>query len=375
MAKKKSGSIAVPFLVTIFIGLIIVGGAAYGIYRYLGFGKTEAPPEPTPRTGQSVSYDDNHTILLILDEPDQRCSSTFVLMRSIPIKKQLFFIGMPTNMISLIDGSQQRLKDTYDRGGANAAVDFVQSTMGITVDRYMKFDSTSFRKICDIFGGVSYEVNVDIAGFKSDGSSQYMNASQIETFVTYSMFKGGERERSLQCAALLAAMVNQADGKRIADGFDGSFNSIINLVADTTVTSVDYKNHKAAIKNMFQNGSSIAVSITVDGTDAGTDFLPSEGFIKSVVENYFTDENLSSAPVTPDAPVQDGESAANNEPDNSERATINAPLEEGVPLEEGETIQVPSDEPSSEASEETSAAEESQAEETPSEEAAEAAEQ
>ena len=92
MAKKKSGSIAVPFLVTIFIGLILVGGAAYGIYRYLGFGKTEAPPEPTPRTGQSVTYDDNHTILLILDEPEQRCSSTFVLIRSIPIKKEIILI-------------------------------------------------------------------------------------------------------------------------------------------------------------------------------------------------------------------------------------------------------------------------------------------
>ena len=376
MAKKKSGSIAVPFLVTIFIGLIIVGGAAYGIYRYLGFGKTEAPPEPTPRTGQSVSYDDNHTILLILDEPEQRCSSTFVLMRSIPIKKEIIFIGMPTNMISLINSSQQRLKDTYDRGGANAAVDFVQSAMGITVDRYMKFDSTSFRKVCDIFGGVSYDVNVDIAGFKNDGSNQYMNASQIETFVTYSMFKGGERERSLQSAALLAAMVNQADGKRIADGFDGSFNSIINLVADTTVTSVDYKNHKAAIKNMFQNGSSIAVSITVDGTDAGTDFIPSEGFIKSVVDSYFTDENLGSSSVTPAAPVAEDDSVADNEPDNAERETINAPLEEGVPLEEGETIQVHSDEPSSEAAaEETTAAEESQAEAAPAEEATEAAEQ
>ena len=359
MAKRKSGSIAVPFLVTIFIGLIVVGGAAFGIYRYLGFGKTTAPPEPTPRTGQTISYDDNHTILMILDEPEQRCSSTFVLMRSIPIKKEIVFIGLPTNMISLIDGAQQGLKDSYDRGGANAAVDFVQKSFGITVDRYMKFDSASFKKACDIFGGVSYEVNVDIAGFKNDGSSQYMNSTQIETFVTYSMFKGGERERALQSAALLSAMVNQADGKRIADGFDGSFNYIINLVGDTTVTSVDYKNHKAAIKNMFENGSSIAVSLTIDGTDAGQDFLPSENFIKSVVENYFTDENLGSdSPVAP-APTPDTENTP-AEPDNSERATINAPLEEGVPLEEGETVTVGTDAPA----EETSASEETSAEET-----------
>ena len=244
MAKKKTGSIAVPFLVTIFISLIVVGGAAFAIYNYFGFGSTDAPPEPTPRTGQNISVEDNHTILLILDEPEQRCSSTFILMRSLPVKKEIVFFGLPTNTISLVDGSQQRLKDCYDRGGPSSATDFVQKAFNITVDRYMKFDSESLKKVCDIFGGVSYEVNVDIAGFKNDGSKQYMNSQQIETFLTYSMFRGGERERALQDAALFAAMVNQADGMRIADGFDGSFNSVINMISDTTVTSVDYKNHK-----------------------------------------------------------------------------------------------------------------------------------
>ena len=365
MAKRKSGSIAVPFLVTIFIGLIIVGGAAYGIYRYFGFGQTDAPPEPTPRTGQTISYADNHTVLLILDEPEQRCSSTFVLMRSLPIKKEIVFIGLPTNTISLIDGTQQGLKENYDRGGANAAVDFVQKSFGITIDRYMKFDSTSFKKVCDIFGGVSYEVNVDIAGFKGDGSSEYMNASQIETFVTYSMFKGGERERALQSAALLAAMVNQADGKRIADGFDGSFNSIINLISDTTVTSVDYKNHKTAIKNMFENGTSIALSITIDGTDADKDFLPSENFIKSIVENYFTDENLGSD--APPVVADGGESGEAAEPITEERATINAPLEAGEAIGEDEIITVPEETQPAETQPEETPAEETPAEEAPAE--------
>ena len=363
MAKRKSGSIAVPFLVTIFIGLIIVGGAAYGIYRYFGFGKTDVPPEPTPRTGQTISYADNHTVLLILDEPEQRCSSTFILMRSLPIKKEIVLIGLPSNTISLIDGSQQGLKENYDRGGANSAVEFVQKAFGVTVDRYMKFDSAAFRKVCDIFGGVSYEVNVDIAGFKGDGSSEYMNASQIETFVTYSMFKGGERERALQSAALLAAMINQADGKRIADGFDGSFNSIINMIADTTVTSVDYKNHKTAIKNMFQNGSSIAISITIDGTDADKDFLPSDGFIKSIVENYFTDENLGSGAAP--APADSEDTPA--EPVTEQRATINAPLEEGEALAEGETIPVPEETQAPETPEETAPAEDAASEEAPAE--------
>lgn len=100
MARKKSGHIAVPFLITIFIGLIVVGGMAFGVYRYFGFGKEAAPPEPTPRISKQVTYEDNHTVLLVLEEPEQKCAETFVLMRSIPVKKQILFIGIPTNTIA-----------------------------------------------------------------------------------------------------------------------------------------------------------------------------------------------------------------------------------------------------------------------------------
>ena len=288
MARKKSGHIAVPFLITIFIGLIVVGGLAFGVYRYFGFGKEADPPEPTPRISKQVTYEDNHTVLLVLEEPEQKCAETFVLMRSIPVKKQILFIGIPTNTIALVNGEQQSIQGAYDRGGAASAAEFTQQFMGVTVDRYMKFDSDAFRKVCDIFGGVTYAVNADIAGFKNDGSQQYMKSDQIETFVTYSMFRDGESERAFTAASVLSAMINQTDGKRIADSFDSNFNVIINMV-DSNVTAVDYKKRKMAIKNMFENGTTIAVTLSLDGSPAGSDFIPSENFINTLREDYFTD--------------------------------------------------------------------------------------
>ena len=94
MAKGKNGQIAVPFLLTIFIGLIIIGGGAYGIYRYFGFGKVEVPPEPVPRTSGDITYEDNHTMLFVLDAPEKNCPPTFVLMRSMPLKKEIVFVGL-----------------------------------------------------------------------------------------------------------------------------------------------------------------------------------------------------------------------------------------------------------------------------------------
>ena len=288
MAKKKSGSIAVPFLVTIFFGLIIIGGGVYCIYQYFGFGKADPLDEPTPRSAVSVTAEDNHTILLILDEPEQKCSSTFVLMRSKPMEKRVIFIGIPTNTISVIDGQQEHIKSVYDRNGAQAAVKFVNQAFGITVDRYIKFSPEAFRKTCDVLGGVTYFVEPDIAGFRKSGGEEYLNSKQIETLITYPMFNGREVQRAYTASSLLSSMLNQTDGKRVSDSFRASFDNIINMVS-TDITAVDYKNRQYAIRNMLENGSSIANFIIIDGDSSNEDFIPSETFIEDMRNAYFKD--------------------------------------------------------------------------------------
>ena len=82
MAKKKTGHVAIPFLLTIFIGLIVIGGLAAGLFNYLGLGQGEELKEPVARSVGQVTYEDNHTILLILDDPEKNEPVTFMLMRS-----------------------------------------------------------------------------------------------------------------------------------------------------------------------------------------------------------------------------------------------------------------------------------------------------
>ena len=286
---KKTGHVAVPFLLTIFIGLIILGGSALFAWNYWGLGKSNELKEPVPRTAGVVSEEDNHTMLLVLEQQEY-CPPTFVLMRSMPIKKQLVFIGVPSNSIALADGGQVSLIDSYNTGGAEAASKFVESVFDIKISKYAQFSGDAFKSACDIFGGVSYPVNADIAGLKNDGSNQYLNGDQALTFVTYTMFSGGESERAFIASSLLSSMVNQADGQRIADTIDISFNNIINKI-QTNITSADFKNRKSAIKFMFEHGNSIAVSVSMDGIASGNDFIISDSFVNNMKEKYFGGEN------------------------------------------------------------------------------------
>ena len=284
--KKKKGSIAGPFLITIFLGLLIIGGGAFGIYKYFGLGQSEELSQPKPRQVPVSTYEDNHTILFILDEPDQKCSSTFVMLRSIPKDKRMIFVGIPTNSIAVIDDHQQSLKGAYERGGASAAVKFVDSVFGIEIDRYMKINSEALLKICNILGGVTYPVNADIAGFNSDGTEQYLNAEQIETLVTYPMFDDGEIQRAYIASSIISDMINQTNGKRVADSLDTNFNLIINMT-DSDITAVDYRKLKDSIKTMLERGSTIAAFLIMDGTSADNDFIPSQSFVNEFVETYF----------------------------------------------------------------------------------------
>lgn len=287
--KKKVGSIALPYLVTIFIGILLVGGGTFLFLRYLGLlGAEKELPEPTPRQITTTTYADNHTILFILDEPENpETSSTFLLMRSIPKEKKLVFVGIPSNTIALVGDTQQSIKTAYEKGGASAAVEFTDYVFGIKTDRYMKLDSAALVKLCDILGGVTYPVSEDIAGFNGDGSDQYLNSSQIEKLITYSFFSGGEEERAYIVSSLVSAMMNQADGKRIADNLDNSFNTMVNL-ADTNITAVDYKKHKVAIKSMLEYGRTIGSFYIMEGSAAYDDYIASETFLNDFRERFFS---------------------------------------------------------------------------------------
>lgn len=295
MANKKNGRIAIPFLLTFFIVLVIIGGATLLIYKSvnerLGFGEKELS-EPEPRSIATATYDDSHTILFILDVPEEKCSTTFVMMRSVPKDKKILFVGIPTNTIDVYNGVQLSMQEAYNRGGTIEAVGFAEQVFNVEIDRYMKFDSEAFIKLCDIMGGVSYTTGVNIAGFRPADEEQLLVGKQVQTYITYSMFSGGEVQRAYTASAVLSSMVNQVDGQRIADDFDRNFNTIINMV-DTDITAVDYKNHKAVIKKMFERGSSIARFRVMEGTESEGEFVPDKSFNDSMKEEYFKTEDVT----------------------------------------------------------------------------------
>lgn len=288
MAKRKKGSIAIPFLLTFFIALLAVGAVGVFFYNYIEKSKQVELSEPTGSTVGIARYEDTHTILFILDTPEKKCKSTFMLLRSIPKEKKVLCVGIPSNSIQMIDEKQYSIGEYYDIGGGSYAADFTGQLFDIDTPKYVIFDEEAFCKLSDIMGGVSYAVSVDIQGFEDTTKEQFLNGKQIVTLLTYSLFKDGEKQRSTIVGSLMSSMINQSDGERLADSLDRNFNTLIDMV-NTNITAVDYKERKDAIKFMLNYGTTISRFRMITGTNTGDYFLMDESFPKEIKEEYFKD--------------------------------------------------------------------------------------
>lgn len=288
MAKRKKGSIAIPFLLTFFIAILAVGGIGLFVFDYIQKSKQVELSEPVGKTAGVAEYEDSHTILFILDTPDKKCKSTFMLIRSIPKEKKILCVGVPSNSIQLMNGVQYSIGEYYESGGGSYACEFIAQQFGIDTPKYVIFDEEAFCKLSDIMGGVSYAVSVDIQGFDDSNTEQFLNGKQIVTLLTYPLFKDGEKQRASIVGSLMSSMINQADGTRIADSLDRIFNTLIDMVT-TNITAVDYKEKKDAIQFMFNYGTTISRFRMATGVNTGDYFLMDESFPEEIKSEYFKD--------------------------------------------------------------------------------------
>lgn len=257
------------------------------IYKSLDMNKEEEIDEMLATEFNSATYEDSHTILFVLDVPKERCTTTFVVMRSVPKEKKLLLTGVPTNSIALIDGKQENLQNVYTNMGISAAENFIEEVSGIEIDRYMMLGQDAFMKLSDIMGGVSYGVTVDIPGFQDTDKEQYLTGKQTIKLLTYPMFSGGEFERASMAGSVMSAMINQSDGPNLAKGFERNFNTIVNMTR-TNITAADYKKLAYQIDFMLTYGTAISHFSTVKGTSDGTYFLIDEFYSDEIIYEYFT---------------------------------------------------------------------------------------
>lgn len=289
--KSRGGQIAVPFLVALLLGVLGMGSVALFVSNHLSIGKDKIVAWNS--TVKKPTAEDNMTILFVLNEESDPCPLTFLTVRLLPERKQVVFFSFPTNMLAAVDGKTDTLAGYFQNGGVQRVETAIENETGIHIDRYAVLGTEGFQKICNIFGGVYYVVPDNIIGFADSKTPQYLGPHQIEKLVTYSLFdeSAGQNEimRSMLTADLINEMFNvtDSDRERLLSSMDSNFKALINKM-DTDITSVDYNEHKDALKYMMTYGKSIGSFRMVTGSlgEEGDVFLISDTFYNSVKEFF-----------------------------------------------------------------------------------------
>ena len=292
--KKSRGHVAIPFLLTLLIGIVGMGSIAMYVFSHLSINQ-----ETTVEWNSTVkkpTAEDNMTILFILHEENDPKPLTFMIARLLPADKHVVFISFPANMLAVVDGRSDTLEGFFNAGGVVSVKAALENEAHIKTDRYAILNSDSFQKICNIFGGVYYRVPTNMKGFEDTLAPQYLGPHQMEKLITYPFFDQGESQRSATASDMITEMINvtDSDRERLLASMDSNFKLLVNLM-ETDITAQDYNAHKSALRYMYTYGKAIGTFRLVTGEPGESDvYLLSSDFYRSVQE-FFAEETPATA--------------------------------------------------------------------------------
>ena len=277
--KKKKKGIAIPFLVTILISMLVIGIPAYYGYQYLTQSNDQVEENDNFRN-YKAKQEDSCTILFILDLNETDGQDTFMLLRTMPIVNTFACVPIANSTLSSYENTTDTVGNIYLKNGINGIKTAVENTFSIKVDKYIKLNEQSFQKICDILGGVNYYIPNDVKGFNR--GQIFMSSKQIQDLITHYEFN--DDDRCYIVGSVITSMLSQAMGERVAENLDTSFDALINIM-DTDVTTIDYKKGKKAIQYMFNSDDYISQFKIPDGSyNAQNQFVVSDEFKAELTE-------------------------------------------------------------------------------------------
>lgn len=296
MAKKKT-KIAVTYLVTIVLSLILIGGAGYfGLNAYLNSDNsnqmkpvdgivTTAPEDYEP------SIADSRTIFLAYEPEKKMSSACFIVVRFIPSENKTVIVPLQSDICTEVDGKTNTLYEFYRLGGVTDGVKAAESALKIKIDKYVKLGTESFTILTNYMGNIRYDVPYNLIyedpqtkeSIIIKKGEQILDAMTLKKVLTFPNYNGGEEYRSRVLGTISTELLNSGAKGILLDGMDAVFNDVVNSDAETNITRYDFDESKRAIKFMLENNNNPAQLVLPSGVyNENNCYVLDESFISTV---------------------------------------------------------------------------------------------
>ena len=246
--KKKAGSTAIPFMITVLISLVLFGGVAMYFYQLMTAKAREL--KPMPGAIANISEADINSILFVLEPNDPMRETAVMVLHFDPVRKKEFCMGIPLDLIVEYEGRAMTVSACLVNQGPNALKAALSATLDQDIARYVKMDHNSFQTLIGMIGNVSLVIPIRDTGLRPTETSTEIDVTQLEILLTSTRY-ADPLERYTEIGLAIAQLLNQCDGERIGSNLDMYFRDVIGSF-DTDITSMDFANHKHAISYVFK---------------------------------------------------------------------------------------------------------------------------
>ncbi|WP_044975418.1 LCP family protein [Ruminococcus sp. HUN007] len=241
--KRKKESVAIPFLISMVITLLVIGIPVFTLYNQK-VNKSSANNGEITDTVFMPTEDNDTTILFSYTPDDKSLRPSFMILRTSAMSRTFTFIPVSNDLLC---GSEKMI-NIFKKGGIIELTKAVNKTFDTKIDRYVNFDDKSLSILCDTLGGINFNVPEGLKGLNA--GTQFLDSTFIIKLITNPKY--AEDARTVATGNLFADMLGGTSTKISADMIEYAYTKDIDLV-ETDITALDYDNQKSAIEYMFSS--------------------------------------------------------------------------------------------------------------------------
>ena len=245
--QRRRGKIVRRSLLGVFLGVLVVGVAAAGLWfssivHRLNNGEVITNDLLMTLVDSDVTRDPVYMLLLGTDGrpgEDAYRADTIILTRIDPNNKHVTLISIPRDTKVEYNGSTMKINGVHTYGGPDDMVRAVNELCGVEISHYAEISFNGLVALTDAVGGVEVDVPDRIddpkAGdFVIEPGLQTLNGEQALAFCRSRAFADGDYTRMRHQRIFIAALANTLLNKVDA----GNIVPIIDSVSDMVVTDL-----------------------------------------------------------------------------------------------------------------------------------------
>lgn len=126
----------------------------------------DQPAKPKPDFGEleskPITKSKPVNILIVGSDFSSGNTDTILIVNFNPMTSEMNILSIPRDTRVKLNGNYHKINFAYPSGGSNLLKSAIWDLMGLSIDRYIYLDTSAFRDIIDVLGGVEYNVPVDM---------------------------------------------------------------------------------------------------------------------------------------------------------------------------------------------------------------------